>query len=106
MREVFSNQDLALVAYYKGILDEAGIPCYIRNENGGNPDVAGISFQPTLCVITDEAFDSAIALLKSRPAAVASARADWKCPACHEENPGNFELCWNCGASAPGLAPA
>ncbi|MFH1748692.1 MAG: hypothetical protein ABIG44_16785 [Planctomycetota bacterium] len=22
---------------------------------------------------------------------------DWTCPKCHEENPGNFDLCWNCG---------
>jgi len=106
MREVFSNQDLPLVAYYKGILDEAGIACYIRNENGGNPDVAGISFQPTLCVITDADYDAAIARLKSQTTPSAPDRADWKCPACHEENPGNFELCWNCGAPAPGLAPA
>jgi hypothetical protein len=105
MREVFSNQDLTLVSYYKGLLDEAGILCYIRNENGGNPDVAGISFQPTLCVVTDADFEAAIAYLKSQPAPSTVPRADWKCPSCHEENPGNFELCWNCGAPAPGLAP-
>jgi hypothetical protein len=105
MREVFSNQDLTLVSYYKGLLDEAGIPCYIRNENGGNPDVAGISFQPTLCVISDADFEAAIAHLKSQPVSSAIPRADWKCPSCREENPGNFELCWNCGAPAPGLAP-
>lgn len=23
----------------------------------------------------------------------------WLCPACGEDNPGNFELCWNCGAA-------
>ena len=21
-----------------------------------------------------------------------------KCPACHEDNPGSFDLCWSCGA--------
>jgi hypothetical protein len=105
MREVFSNQDLTLVSYYRGLLDEAGIPCYIRNENGGNPDVAGISFQPTLCVISDADFEAAIAHLKSQPAPSTTPRADWKCSSCHEENPGNFELCWNCGAPAPELAP-
>ena len=25
---------------------------------------------------------------------------DWACNACSERNPGSFELCWNCGASA------
>jgi hypothetical protein len=23
------------------------------------------------------------------------------CPRCHEENPGNFELCWSCGLELP-----
>ena len=106
MREVFSNQDLALVSYYKGLLDDASIPCFIRNENGGNPDVAGISFMPTLCVLSDADFDAAIALLKSNSTPNSELRADWKCPACQQENPGNFELCWNCGAAAPAATPA
>lgn len=25
----------------------------------------------------------------------------WTCPACQELNPGNFDLCWNCGADRP-----
>jgi hypothetical protein len=24
-----------------------------------------------------------------------------ECPRCREENPGNFELCWNCGVDLP-----
>ena len=30
--------------------------------------------------------------------------ADWLCPKCGEEVPGNFELCWQCGAFRPGQA--
>lgn len=26
----------------------------------------------------------------------AGSGADWQCPACGEQNPGNFSLCWNC----------
>src|SRR5206468_2815359 len=29
--------------------------------------------------------------------------AEWKCPACHESNPANFELCWNCGTDQQGV---
>lgn len=28
--------------------------------------------------------------------------APWLCPACHEENEGGFEACWNCQAPRPG----
>lgn len=32
-------------------------------------------------------------------------RPDWNCPSCNEENPGTFEVCWNCGhAASPGPA--
>ena len=25
-----------------------------------------------------------------------------ECPACHEDNPGSFDLCWSCGAGLEG----
>lgn len=28
-------------------------------------------------------------------------RADWRCAGCGEDNPGNFELCWNCERARP-----
>jgi hypothetical protein len=28
----------------------------------------------------------------------------WRCPACGEEAPGNFETCWSCGTAHPGGA--
>lgn len=36
------------------------------------------------------------------------APAPWTCPACHEETPGEFLICWKCQAPHPGfsLAPA
>jgi len=27
-----------------------------------------------------------------------------RCPSCGEENPGSFELCWNCGSTLEPLA--
>ena len=31
---------------------------------------------------------------------------EWKCLKCGEENPGEFESCWNCKSSAPGSSGA
>jgi hypothetical protein len=31
--------------------------------------------------------------------------AEWRCSACWEENPGNFDVCWNCGAASAGSSP-
>jgi hypothetical protein len=38
------------------------------------------------------------------PPAQSDDTADWACPACGEENPGNFEVCWNCGTPSAGQA--
>lgn len=35
------------------------------------------------------------------PASGAIKGIDWACPACGEENPGHFEVCWNCGQENP-----
>ncbi len=32
------------------------------------------------------------------PPSQESKEIDWTCPACTEDNPGNFEVCWSCGA--------
>ncbi|MCB9854995.1 MAG: hypothetical protein H6818_04850 [Phycisphaerales bacterium] len=40
--------------------------------------------------------------LEFPPEAVA---ADWTCPSCDEENPGTFEICWQCGAQRQDDAP-
>jgi len=104
MREVYSNPDFTRVGYYKSVLDEAGITSFIQNET--TVGAIGAAFPPCLCVTDDSDYDEAIRVIKSRQHVEPTAKGDWKCPSCHEENPGNFELCWNCGAAAPGLAPA
>jgi hypothetical protein len=102
MREVFSSPDPTEVGYYKSILDEAGISSFIRNENANSIGLAGAMFFPALCVIEDGAYDEALQVLKSRQFTKSPAVADWICPSCSEQNPGNFELCWNCNAPRPG----
>jgi hypothetical protein len=34
----------------------------------------------------------------------ASRRRPWICPQCKQDVPGSFEVCWNCGTSADGVA--
>ena len=102
MREVFSSQDFTQVGYYKSILDDAGIPSFIRNENATTIGLIGTSFFPALCITDDEDYDEAVRILESRQFKNAPMVSDWTCPSCSEKNPGNFELCWNCNAPRPG----
>jgi hypothetical protein len=102
MREVFSSPDPTEVGYYKSILDEADIACFIQNENANSIGLAGAMFFPSLRIIDDAAYDEAIGILNSRRLKGIVEVADWTCPNCSEKNPGNFELCWNCNAPRPG----
>ena len=103
MREVFQSTDFTEAGYYKSILDAAGIVSFIKNQNTGNPALSGASFSASLCVIDDADFDEAIQTLKAQQAPVATATGpEWICPSCHEKNPGNFEICWNCQAARTG----
>ena len=98
MKEVYRAVEFTQVGNYQSILENAGIPTLIRNEMNQNIDA--VLRAPTLCVVNESDYDRAVAiireLLKEREL---STGADIPCPACHEPNPGNFEVCWNCGTS-------
>jgi hypothetical protein len=97
MREVFTNQDHARVGFYKSILDEAGIPNFIRNESATNISLPTPIFFPALCVVHDEDYDEAMRVLRAVTYEQPSPAADWRCPKCREEVPGNFDSCCQCG---------
>ena len=108
MKEIFVHADFTRVGHCQAILEEAGIPCFIRNENtqnllSGLPDSA---CHPALCVTNDEEAPKAIELLRDfltgeKRIAEAQDAPDWKCPQCGETVPGNFGSCWKCEAQRP-----
>ena len=103
MRQVYTSQDSTQVGYYKSILDEAGIPSFIRNENSNNPEVSGAEFLPSLCVIEDKDYEQAISILKSMQVTASRTGPEWICPSCSEKNPANFDSCWNCDSLRPDI---
>jgi hypothetical protein len=107
MREVFIHQDSARVGLYKSILDEAGIPNFVRNgiSNNSVTDMPSPVFFPALCVMNDEDYDTALELLRTVHKPKPTDAPDWKCPACAEDVPGNFDTCWKCGREKDAAAP-
>jgi hypothetical protein len=100
MREVFVNQDHARVGYYKSVLDQAGIPNFVRNQDSNNSmtDMPSMLFFPALCVLHDEDYDRAMEILGEIYYAQPAQAPEWRCSTCAEEVPGNFDSCWQCGA--------
>lgn len=108
MKEVFAHHDPTIVGFKKSILDAAGIDCFIRNENTSATFGAGAFglvqspvFDPVLCIIDDQRYEEALALLKAAAEVAPPAGADWRCPKCGESVPRNFEVCWSCSAPKP-----
>lgn len=60
------------------------------------------STNPTV-VVSDEQFEQARMLVEQFEKTLTEDRALdlWSCSRCAEDNPGSFEICWNCGEAAP-----
>ena len=109
MKEVFTHIDSVRVGFCKSILEQAGIPCFVRNEhtNLAFTAIPVPIFYPALCVRDNDDYDEAMELIKKHIHADEPDQAGWMCPSCNQLVPGGFEVCWNCQAEKPGMgAPA
>jgi Putative prokaryotic signal transducing protein len=93
MKEIFRHSDSARVGLYRSILEDAGIPCFVRNANTPEflPD-----FFPSLCVLEDEDHPKALKILRNATKSQPTEAETWKCDSCGEAVPDNFDTCWNC----------
>ena len=103
MKRVFSIENRMLVQRYRQVLEDAGIPCQLRNEylGGAAGELPVNEVWPELWV-ADEDAPRARAVLEAQTAREQAPGPDWRCPACGEELPGQFDVCWNCGGARPG----
>lgn len=107
MQEVFRHSDAGQVSLRQSLLESEGIQTYIRNLNT-QQTLGGLAmavfpipeFWPTLCVVNDDDYQEAIALLHNSPETRAAEPPGWTCLQCKEHIPGNFGVCWNCGSLA------
>ncbi len=100
MKELFREQELTRVAFFKTLLENEGIPTFIRNEALIVTEIQIPEFYPALCVLNDEDYQRAVQLIREHLRAdEKAAPPEIACPSCGESSPGNFDTCWNCGAS-------
>lgn len=101
MKELFRERDITRVNYFKAVLEGSGIPTMIRNEfltTSGITEIPIPEFFPALCVMNDEDYAEAVAIIKDHlEANQKHADIEVSCASCGEVNPGNFETCWSCG---------
>jgi putative signal transducing protein len=102
MKLIFSSTDLVVVNELKDILDGAGIPCFINNENA--PQLAGgvpmAEAMPELWIDDDSREAEALQIKKDWLSPQPQGTA-WTCPKCGEQSESQFTSCWKCGTKKP-----
>lgn len=99
MRKVFVSQHLFEVEMRKERLEQAGIPCLIKNQqsSGLAGEIPFTEVFPELWVVQDEEYNLARRLLDDGLVALPSNQDGWICPGCEERHESQFEICWKCG---------
>lgn len=100
---VYTSSDLVLVGYLKGMLEDQGYSCLIRNEYlyGAAGELPPTAVWPELWITDDAWCDRARGLVESALKASAPTADTWRCGRCREEIEGQFTQCWSCGTSRP-----
>ncbi len=106
MQELFRERDYTKVGYFESVLEAEGIPTLVRNKHltmSGLSEIPIPEFFPALCVMRDEDYDRAMAIIREHLTENGmGAETEVSCRSCGETNPGNFDLCWSCGADLKG----
>jgi hypothetical protein len=99
MLRLYSAATLPDAHLLRHLLAHAGIEAHVFNENAqsGMGEIPFTHAWPEVWIERAADMVRAREIVGSFERPVA-AGADVFCAACRERNPGNFELCWNCGA--------
>ncbi len=100
MRKIYSAATLPDAHLLRGLLGQAGIDAKVFNENaqGGMGEIPFTHAYPEVWIVDEGDTVRAREVIRQfeRPG---PPPATLCCPACAEDNPGNFQLCWSCGES-------
>nr|WP_100643382.1 DUF2007 domain-containing protein [Alteromonas facilis] len=97
---IYRDFDRFLVFRVKTLLEEHGIPCFIKNEfvSGAIGEVSPFDSQPEVW-LSDPLWEKrAKALIEGFKQDVSddSQVEDWSCSHCGEVNAASFDVCWQC----------
>jgi hypothetical protein len=100
MKRVYRALNLPDAHIVRAMLEQSGIEAHVFNENAqsGVGQLPVTEAYPEIWLADERDLDRAKALVRefeTAPRVTGSVR----CPACGEENPANFQVCWSCSAS-------
>ena len=104
MFRIYHASDLPQAYLIKRLLEDAGVPSRILNENaqGGLGEIPFTQTYPEIWLLRETDIPLAKKILQKFESTSSDSDIKQSCPACNESNPGNFETCWNCGSGLTG----
>lgn len=98
MHKIYSHHDRFTVFLVKQLLDDKGIPCFVKNEFaiGAMGELSPMDVLPEVWISDPLWLPKAKQIIESfeKPPINSS---PWICNKCQEQNDAIFELCWQCG---------
>jgi hypothetical protein len=98
MKKLYVSQSLIDVESRKELLEQAEIPCTIKNQRSAmlGGEVPFVEVFPELWVLHDENFEQAQTLLKDWEEGKPLETTGWTCVSCGEIHQKEFTTCWKC----------
>ena len=99
MQKLFISSILVEVELFKEVLEQEGILCMIKNQQGSAlaGEVPFAEVFPELWVINDNDYSDAQEILENWEQVQHTTATDWTCSNCQETLEGDFTTCWKCG---------
>jgi putative signal transducing protein len=100
MIRIYSAATLPDAHLVRGLLGQAGIDATVFNENlqGGLGEIPFTHAYPEVWIVDERDLRRAREVIRQIERPAGSSRPVI-CPSCQEDNPGNFQVCWNCGGA-------
>lgn len=99
MKKLYSANNLMEAQIVLDLLEHAYIPAQLFNQHaqGGLGDIPFTHAYPEVWILRDEDYERGKRIVQTYEKAPTTTGII-HCPACGEENPTNFQLCWQCGS--------
>lgn len=102
MQKFYGDYNQVKVRLIKAMLDDAGIPSFIKNEfiQGASGEIPPHEALPEVWLINPDDTHLAEQMLEQVEKDLAAiGDEEWVCPTCKELNEGEFVICWQCQSS-------
>ena len=98
MRKAYYTLDLAEAVLLKDHLLHNGVASLVKNKGVVRIPHEGVASEIWVNEDSDDNDVRALirGFLQQRANTTGASRPSWPCRHCREENPGTFEVCWNC----------